>query len=244
MKSKIAYFISLLCALNVLSAPNAELLLKTADRSRGGLSEGLVWDLKIVSTSQDQNSEFSYQIKAKESFALAKCVAPARSKDEVYLFLDKNLWVHRPGLKKPMSLSVKQKLIGQAANGDIATTNYFRDYTPKIIGEETISGVKTWKLNLKAKSNDMTYDQINYWISQDKMLGVQAEYLTLQNEVFKKANFEYKNQISKDGKIIPFISKLTIVDAKDSKLKSELTYSQPKTETIDEAIFNVNKLGK
>jgi 5S rRNA maturation endonuclease (ribonuclease M5) len=52
------------------------------------LSEGLVWDLKIISTSQDQNSEFNYQVKAKDNFALAKCTAPARSKDEVYLFLD------------------------------------------------------------------------------------------------------------------------------------------------------------
>lgn len=229
---------------SLFAAPRAEVLLKTSDRSRGGLSEGLVWDLKIISTSQDQNSEFTYQVKAKESFALAKCLAPARSKDEMYLFLDKNLWVHRPGLKKPMSLSVKQKLIGQAANGDIATTNYFRDYTPKIVGEEMIAGVKTWKLNLKAKTNDVTYDQINYWISQDKMLGIQAEYLTLQNEVFKKATFEYKNQISKGGKDIPFVSKLTIVDAKDSKLKSELIYSQPKVESLEDSIFNVNKLGK
>lgn len=244
MSTKIGIIISLLFAFKVFSAPNAETLLKTADRSRGGLSEGLVWDLKITSVSQDQNSEFSYQVKAKENFALAKCTAPARSKDEIYLFQDKNLWVHRPGLKKPMSLSVKQKLIGQAANGDIATTNYFRDYTPKIVGEETVAGVKTWKLNLKAKSNDVTYDQINYWVSQDKMLGIQAEYLTLQNEVFKKANFEYKNQIVKDGKSIPFVSKLVITDAKDSKLKSELIYSQPKSEIIDESAFNVNKLGK
>ncbi|MCB0370367.1 MAG: outer membrane lipoprotein-sorting protein, partial [Bdellovibrionales bacterium] len=206
MNYKIFSVFLFLYSFSALSAPNAELLLKTSDRSRGGLSDGLVWDLKITSISQDQNSEFSYNIIAKKNFVLAKCISPARSKDEVYLFLDKNLWIHRPGLRKPMSLSVKQKLIGQAANGDIATTNYFRDYTPKIIGEEILSGVKTWKLNLKAKSNNVTYDQINYWISQDKMLGVQAEYLTLQNKVFKKANFEYKNQVSINGKLIPFIS--------------------------------------
>lgn len=241
---KFLVFAITLLSFNLFASPNAETLLKSSDRSRGGMSEGLVWDLKIISTSQEQSSEFTYQIKAKENFVLAKCLTPARSKDEVYLFLDKNLWIHRPGLKKPMSLSVKQKLIGQAANGDIATTNYFRDYTPKVVGEDVVSGVKTWKLNLKAKSNDVTYDQINYWISQDKMLGVQAEYLTLQNEVFKRATFEYKNQIAKEGKSIPFISKLTIIDAKDSKLKSELIYSQPKMESLGDALFNVNKLGK
>jgi hypothetical protein len=226
------------------AAPDAEVLLKNSDRARGGLSEGLSWKLKLISVSENQTNEFEYSIKAKENFVLAKCMAPARSKDEVFLFLDKNLWISKPGLKKAMSLSTKQKLVGQAANGDIATTNYFKDYKPTIIGEEAIKGVKAWKLNLKAKSNDTTYDQINYWISQDKMLGIQAEYLTLQNEVFKKASFEYNNTIKKDGKNIPFISKLVIIDAKNAQLKSELIYSQPQDEKIDASVFNVNKLGK
>ena len=226
------------------SYPNSEVLLKVADRARGGLSEGLLWNLKLTSYSENQNSEFDYQIKVKDSFVLATCVAPARSKDEVYLFLDKNLWIHKPGLKKPMSLSTRQKLVGQAANGDIATTNYARDYTATVVFEEKIDGIKTWKLNLKAKHNEVTYDQINYWISQDKMLGVQAEYLTLQNEAFKKANFEYKNTITVDGKRVPFISQITILDVKNPKLKSVLAYSQPRSEKMDDSLFNVNKLGK
>lgn len=224
--------------------PKPDLLLKASDRARGGLSSGLAWNLKLTSQTGDQKTDFEYQIKVKDTFVLAKCTAPARSKDEVFLFLDKNLWIHKPGLKKPMSLSTRQKLVGQAANGDIATTNYFRDYTATVAGEETVAGVKCWKLNLKAKSTDVTYDQINYWVSQDKMLGLQAEYLTLQNEVFKKATFEYKNTIRADGKSIPFVSQITIVDAKDANLKAILVYSQPQAEQLSESLFNVNKLGK
>lgn len=244
MISKVLFFFAITVNLILWASPSPELLLKNSDRARGGLSNGLVWNLTISSTSDGPTTEFQYQVKAKENFVHAKCLLPTRAKDEVYLFLDKNLWIHKPGLKKPMSLSVKQKLIGQAANGDIATTNYFRDYTPKLVGEDVINGVKTWKLNLKAKNNDTTYDQINYWITQDKMLGIQAEYLTLQNEVFKKAIFEYQNQIKNEGKLIPFISKLVITDAKNPKLKSELMYSQPQVENLEDSFFNVNKLVK
>jgi hypothetical protein len=240
-------FLLLFLSLEVFAknpAPSSDALIKAADRARGGLSQGLVWNLKLTSQTGGQSTEFEYQIKAKENFVLAKCVAPSRSKDEVFLFLDKNLWIHRPGLKKPMSLSIRQKLVGQAANGDIATTNYSRDYTATIVGEEALDGVKCWKLNLKAKNSDVTYDQINYWISQDKKLGLQAEYLTLQNEVFKKASFEYKNKIMSAGSSIPFVSQIIIVDAKDPNLKSTLQYSQPQAEKLDDSLFNVNKLEK
>ncbi|MBN8538615.1 MAG: outer membrane lipoprotein-sorting protein [Deltaproteobacteria bacterium] len=236
------------CSISALSKNSAaikpDVLLKMSDRARGGLSDGLTWNLKLTSLSNGESTDFEFKIKVKDSFVLAKCTAPTRSKDEVFLFLDKNLWIHKPGLKKPMSLSTRQKLVGQAANGDIATTNYSRDYTATVVGEETVANIKSWKLNLKAKTKDVTYDQINYWISQDKMLGIQAEYLTLQNEVFKTATFEYKNSITSAGKTIPFVSQITIVDAKNQNLKSILNYAQPVSEKLDESMFNVNKLGK
>lgn len=239
-----AILISLSYQTQAAKSPNALELLKAADRARGGLSEGLSWKLQLLSQDGSKENSFEYEVKVKASNVLAKCLAPARSKDEVYLFLDRNLWIHRPGLRKPLSLSSRQRLSGQAANGDIATTNYARDYSPTLSGEETIEGVKTWKLKLKAKSNDLTYDQIVYWISQDKLLGIQAEFLTLDGEVFKKAKFSYDNSISYNGKTIPFVSRTVIVDAKNNELKSELIYSKPKASNINESDFNVSNLTK
>ncbi|HEY8269996.1 MAG TPA: outer membrane lipoprotein-sorting protein [Pseudobdellovibrionaceae bacterium] len=227
-----------------VKTPDAVELLKAADRARGGLSGGLSWKLQLVSKDGAKENSFEYDVKVKASNVLAKCIAPARSKDEVYLFLDRNLWIHRPGLRKPLSLSSRQRLSGQAANGDIATTNYARDYTPTLSGEEAVDGVKAWKLKLKAKSNDLTYDQIVYWISQDKLLGIQAEFLTLDGDVFKKAKFSYDNSVSYNGKTLPFVSKTIIVDAKNSELKSELIYSKPNASSLNDADFNVSNLTK
>ena len=44
------------------------------------------------------------------------------------LFNDRTIWFIKPGLRKPVSISARQRLVGDAANGDIATTNYARDY--------------------------------------------------------------------------------------------------------------------
>ncbi len=242
--ARLLFCLSFILGSQAWGAPDAIKILQAADRARGGLSNGIEWKLELKSKDGRKVNSFEYEVKAKGANVLAKCVAPPRSKGEVYLFLDRNLWVHRPGLRKPLSLSSRQRLSGQAANGDIATTNYARDYTPTLLGEEIVNGTKTWKLKLKAKSNDLTYDQIHYWVSQDKMMGLKAEFLTLSGEVFKKAEFSYHNTIQVEGKPVPLINKMTITDAKNPELVSELIYSEPSAVNIGSSEFNVSNLTK
>jgi hypothetical protein len=175
---------------------------------------------------------------------LARCSAPARQKDEIYLFNDRNLWVHRPGLRKPISVSPRQRLTGQAAIGDIANTNYARDYEGKVVGEEEVNGTKSYKLALKSKSEKTTYDGINYWISKDKGLGVKAEFLTSEGKVFKVAEIEYKNSVKGAGGNVPFISKMTIRDAAFKENVTVMTYTKPQPENIGDSVFNVNNLAR
>ncbi len=244
-KALVLSFIFALCfcqPLNAHQSPSE--MLQISDRSRGGLSQGVVWKLNLISKDAGTENQFEYEVKVKNSQAIAKCLAPARSKNEVYLFLDRNLWMYRPGLRKALSLSTRQKLSGQAANGDIANTNYARDYSATLLGEEVIDKKRTFKLKLKAKSDDLTYDQIIYWISQDKLLAVKADFLSVDGQVFKSAVFNYENSIQVEGKSLPFVSRMLITDAKNPKLVSELNYSQIKIENLSDSEFNVNNLSK
>lgn len=238
-------FIALFFSSSVFAAgPSPQELLEQADRARGGLAGGLSWTINLV-TSQDGNkTESEYEVKAKEADVLAKCVAPARQKGEVFLFNNRNLWVYRPGLKKPVSISTRQRLSGQAANGDIATTNYARDYTAALEGEDKVGETPCYKLMLKAKTKDVTYDAIRYWISKDKKLGLRAEFLTLDGKVFKKADFGYDNRVTVGGKQIPFVSKMTIVDASFDSNTTVISYKQPQPATLNASIFNVNNISR
>ena len=67
-----------------------------------------------------------------------------------------DMWIFTPNIKRPVRISLEQKLTGEVANGDIARTNFSEDYTPEIQSEENIGAVKAWKLNLKSKDKKTT----------------------------------------------------------------------------------------
>lgn len=224
--------------------PTPQELLKEADRARGSVAvqEGITWQVKVDSTGEDGTNTITYDLKVKGDDALAEAVAPTRNKGETMLFNDRSIWFFKPGLKKPLAISPRQKLMGQAANGDIASTNYSRDYEGKITGTEKIDGEDAWKLELKAKAKNVTYDSIRYWISKKDRLGMKSEFLTVSGEVFKRATFEYKNKMPSAGKNLPFVSKMVITDALNPKNVTTLIYNNPKSEKLAESIFNVNNL--
>lgn len=246
MKILPTFLLSLL--LSIIAAANSfalspQELLAASDRSRGDIKDGLSWNAKILTEEDGDTSDRDFFVRAKGDDAFVEALAPARNRGEVFLFNDRNMWFFKPSLKKPVPISARQKLSGQAANGDIASTHYARDYTPseeKL--EKDAHGEPVHVLLLKAKNNSLTYDQIRYWISEKRKLAVKAEFLTLQGTAFKRAEFEYNNQITIEGKAIPFISKMIISDAKFSQNRSTIKYSSIKTEKIPTSLFQVNSL--
>jgi hypothetical protein len=242
---KLALGLSIFAAQATFAAdPSAEEILKEADRARGSsaVAGGISWEVAVESNDGTNTNTVSYDLKVKANDALAEAVAPARNKGEMMLFNDRNIWFFKPGMKKPLAISPRQKLMGQAANGDIASTNYARDYDGKIVGSEKVDGQDTWKMELKAKAKNVTYDQIRYWVSKKDKVGIKAEFLTVSGDLFKQATIEYKNKIDAGGKQIPFVSKMVIIDAVNAKQKTVLNYKSPRAEKHADAIFNVNNL--
>lgn len=237
--------VGLLLPTRLLAAPpTATDLLIDADKARGAAKDGISWDIEVETFEEDGGaSKVSYSVKVKGDDALAEATAPARNKGEMMLFNDRNLWFFKPGIKKPVSISARQKLMGQAANGDIASTQYARDYDAEIAGEDKVDGKDTYKLELKAKAKNVTYDRIRYWISKNApRLGVKAEFLTVGGEVFKRATFDYKNSMTMGGKTYPFVSTMTILDAIVKTNKTIIRYQVPKAQSHADSVFNVNNL--
>lgn len=224
--------------------PDANQLLKDSDRARGTAqaTKGISWKAHIHSEDNGNLSDIEYLIKVRGDNAIAEALSPARNKGQITLFNNRNVWFYKLGLKKPIAISPRQKLSGQAANGDIASTNYARDYLGTIVSEESIDGIETYKLLLKAQAKDVTYDQIIYWVSKDKHLAVKADYLTVNGDVFKRAQFVYEERLLIKEKTIPFVSKMTIRDAKNPKNFTVLTYQDPHEENHSLNIFNVNNI--
>ncbi len=227
-----------------VKTPPADKLLQLSDRARGSIQSGVSWDAELISVEEGESSSRKFNVKVLGNNALVEITEPARNMGEKFLFNDLIMWFHKPSLKKPVSVSSRQRNSGQAANGDIANTRYARDYNGKVIGRDKVNGEDTWVLMLDAKSKNVTYDKIKYWISAKSGLGVKAEFLTLQGKPFKKAVFKYQNVIVSKGKKLPFVSEMLITDAEFPENKSTMIYKTPKEENLTDAMFNVNFLSR
>jgi outer membrane lipoprotein-sorting protein len=225
-----------------LSPDEVKKILDYSDRTRGGVKEGLVWDVTLKSWDDGNESEREFIVKNKANDSYVESKKPARYKGEVYIFNTRTMWFYKPDLSKPVAISTRQKLSGAASNGDIASTAYARDYTGKLVKIEKLGEEECYLLHLKSKAKDTTYDQINYWISKKSGLGLKSEFLSLKGKPIKLATFVYQNKIKENGKEFPFVSEMNIIDAKNAKNKSSLIYKNPVAEPQPDSLFNINNL--
>jgi hypothetical protein len=157
---------------------------------------------------------------------------------------DRNMWFAKPGLSKSVPISPRQKLMGGAANGDIASTNYSGDYKITHTAEGKVNDEACLILDLQAMDSRATYDRIKYWISKERLVGLKAEFFTVSGKMFKTATFEYKNSITINEKPREFISKMIITS---SIIKEDITtmhYNKPALKKVSDATFNLNLLTK
>ena len=201
-------------SLPAFAAPDAHSILKDSDQARGGGLPGIVWEIKLQSRDGDRKDEPQrILVKAVDDSSVAETQEPVRFKGSKILQVERSMWMTRPGLSKPIPISPRQRMSGQASNGDIAATNYAGDYEAELAGTENIDGEECHVLNLAAKHKRATYDKIRYWVSVKRVVGLKAEFYSVSGKLLKTARFEYGNAIEHEGRRIPFISRMTIRDA-------------------------------
>jgi hypothetical protein len=177
--------------------------------------------------------------------ALCEALSPPRHKGEVFVFNDRTIWYVKPGLRRPVAISARQRLQGDAATGDITSTNYARDYAGTVAGEDVLDGDPAWRLDLVARTKDVMYDRIRYWVSKKRRLALKAEFLTVAGDVFKTARIEYGARIAlAGGGEVDFPSRVTIRDAMGAGNVTVLSYESPRAERHPPAIFNVNNVAR
>lgn len=237
------------CFLNIpiqsyAAEPDAQQLLKNADQARGGGLPGLVWEIhtRNSGTGADEQLDQRLRIKVIDNASLAEIQEPANAKGTKILQVDRNMWISKPGLRKPVAISPRQRLSGQASIGDIASTNYARDYAAKYLREESVGDEPCYVLDLNAQPNrQTTYDRITYWVSVKRGVAVQADFLSLSGKKLKSAQFEYGNNITVNGRQVPFISKMRIADAL-TDARTDMQYSHVKTQAVPASEFDVGNL--
>ena len=216
-------------------------MLQKADEARGNL-EGIQWEIFMDSIENGREQNRRLKVTAKGYNSLVTTLEPGNVKGQKLLMQDRNMWFAKPGLSKPVPISPRQKLLGTAANGDIASTNYSGDYKIVSVENDQFNKEPCVMMTLKAIDNRATYDRIKYWVSQHRLIGLKAEFYTVSGKMFKSAEFEYKNNVTINDQPREFISKMIITSAIMKDDVTILRYSKPSLKKVSDATFNLNLL--
>jgi outer membrane lipoprotein-sorting protein len=242
MKATLLFGLLTCLSASAMSAADAQAILKSSDVARGGGLPGISWKISVSTMQDGKQQDNDLTVKAVSQSSLVEFLAPARVRGQKLLMTGNTMWFSQPGVQRPVPISARQKLSGQAANGDIAATNYAADYSATIEREEACGAEQCAVLRLKAANKGVTYDQILYWISLKRNLGVKAEFYSVSGKLFKSATFVYQNHISYKGAQIPFISRMVISDALNAGNVTTLEYSDVRAANIPPSEFNVDLL--
>jgi outer membrane lipoprotein-sorting protein len=123
---------------------------------------------------------------------LVHFVQPARDAGKLLLKNGRDMWFFDPATKSSVRISPQQRLMGEAANGDVVTVNFARDYRAELAAEETITDGErrqreSLKLQLTAVTDDATYAAAELWVDARTRAPLKARFLADSGRLLKTA---------------------------------------------------------
>jgi hypothetical protein len=155
---------------------------------------------------------------------LVQYAAPPRDAGKRVLLGGGALWFYDPASKASVRISPAQQLVGQAAIGDVLTVNLAADYTPTLLGSESIEDAahtqrKCWHLQLKAADDLATYSKVDYWVEQGTYLPIKGRFYSDSGRPLKIAYYRDFSDVL--GTTRP--TQTIIIDAVDTSLATVAT---------------------
>lgn len=220
------------------SAPTADQILSSVDRTRNGWSSFVV-DVKINNfrngKSVDQNA---YQVFIKGTDrTLVKFMSP-QDKGKTLLMLDEAMWLYLPTASRPIRVTPLQRLSGNASNGDIAQTNLAANYTARVAGETKVHDREAWMLELKAKRKGATYQVVHLWVGKNDLVPIQAEFRLQSGKPIKRVEYVEYDTFGTQK----MIRRQVMYDLLRGEEKTVVEYANYERRELADKLFNQNSL--
>jgi outer membrane lipoprotein-sorting protein len=175
--------------------------------------------------------------------SVVRYAEPARDVGKMVLLDGKILWFYDPASKASVRISAQQRLVGQASIGDVLTANFALDYAGTVVGVETIQDSgrqehQTWHLDMKASSDNATYNRTELWVEQGTFYPIKAKFYSDSGRLLKI--LYYRNFTQQLGGIRP--TEAIIIDSVDSSLATKLSFGDYQAQEIPDSWFQRDAL--
>ena len=222
-----------------MALPTGNEILKKTDSYRKS-STSLRVEIEIKNYKGEKlDSERRYQVYAKTNRRSLVLSQHIKEKGQKFLMVDGNFWIIMPKSKRPIRITPRQKMLGNAALGDISQLTFSEDYNSRIIEEDVlISNIPTVKLELTAKANGTTYNKIHLWVNKENFFPIKADFFLKSGKLAKNADFLSIDD--KDGN--PLVTGIVLRDRIQKTQKTVMTYLNGETKEIPDRYYNPSYL--
>ena len=174
---------------------------------------------------------------------LVRYLEPRRDTGKAVLLGGRSLWFFDPASNSSVRISPQQRLLGQAAIGDVLTINMAADYSARIVGVETIQDAQRvertcWHLVLEPRTDLAVYGRVDYWVEQSNSRPIKAKAWSDSGRVLKV--LYYRAFEERLGAARP--SEIVIVDAVDAALVTTARLNDWAWDDIPESWFQRDAL--
>ncbi|MCH8532249.1 MAG: outer membrane lipoprotein-sorting protein [Saccharospirillum sp.] len=225
-----AVLITLVTALGVtLQSAHADLL-ATIDQMR--ISEGgvrVMTEVKLFE-SGELKSQRLYEVFAgseRRSLVLFRSEAEAGQK---VLMLDDQYYLFMPNSRRQIRITPMQKLLGDAATGDISSLRWSEDYR---VESQIPMDSNRLHLELSAQRHGLSYQRVELEVEQDSLIPLAATFYLPSGRVAKTATFE---MVEEDAG--PRLRAMTLHDRIQTRQITEVSYLSVEPWEIPERWFN------
>ncbi|MBX3617759.1 outer membrane lipoprotein-sorting protein [Nitrosomonas sp.] len=225
---------------------NAIELLAKADEYRNFKGKSFTFDLKLNSMETGKDDQiFTLKVEILNSHtSLVIYSEPISERGKVLLMAQKNLWFYAPSSHKPIRITPQQRLLGEASNGDVASTDFSGDYDPHYVDTEVVDSVTCHVLELTAKANSLaTYEKLKLWVRADDFKPYKADFFGVSGKLLKTAYFRRYEKLPNLGEKEQLTS-IQIINPLTEGKQTLMEYSNFNVTEIPVSRFNPNTLNR
>lgn len=222
-----------------------EIIRKSDEKFRGASSTGTfsmtiqrpTWSRTISMKSWAMGTDYS----------LIYVTAPAKEKGQVFLKRKNEMWNWVPTIERmvkvPPSMMMQSWMGSDFTNDDLVReSSIVKDYTHKLLGEETIDGYPCYKAELTPLENaPVVWGKVLMWVSKQDFLWLKAEFY---DEDGVLVNTEILSDIKKmDDRVIP--TRMEMIPADKKGQKTIMIFEDTKFDVpLKEDFFSIQNMKK
>jgi hypothetical protein len=218
--------------------PDFHQILRTIDAMQdfGGLDYSAVYTIVTQKPGEKDSTTQARLFRRDEhnQFVLL-IMLPEVQKGQGYLKIDENVWFYDPESRKFNHSTMKENISdSKAKNSDLSKRHLEDDYDIASTSEGTIGKFPVWVIELKAKTNEVSYPKTRLFVRKDETMVLKQEDYSVSDRLMRTTLMPKYTRVG--DKLLP--SMILINDELNKGEKSQLTMTEPSIARLPDKVFS------